>query len=98
MESGEIRLGDVGFIRDGTFICLFNTLHSADDEVNRQGVPEGFQPLDHPHLVMSESQVEQLVFHSRGIQSVDVAVATSDDTRCAIRGDYGGSLHTHDTN
>ena len=33
-DSGEIRLGDFGYLREGSFYFLFNAMQSADDTVN----------------------------------------------------------------
>jgi hypothetical protein len=42
---GEVQIGDVGFIQEGTFYRLFNILHSPDDPLNVHGVPSGFEQL-----------------------------------------------------
>ncbi|KAI0715782.1 hypothetical protein C8T65DRAFT_694606 [Cerioporus squamosus] len=50
-ESGEVRLGDVGYLSQGKFCFLFNCMRGVDDPVNRNGVPEGFKlfvPPDGP--------------------------------------------------
>ena len=50
-DSGEIQIGDVGFVRDGGFHRLFNITVSGDHGWNRLGVPEAFAPIDIPaHL------------------------------------------------
>jgi hypothetical protein len=42
-----IRIGDVGYVtQDGGFETLFNIRASAQDPVNRRGVPENFEPVD----------------------------------------------------
>jgi len=48
-ETGEICIGDVGYIREGRFFRLVNAISKADDEINSQfNVPNGFKPLDLP--------------------------------------------------
>ena len=42
---GEPLLGDVGFLQEGCFYRLFNSMKSQDDPVNARGVSEGFVPL-----------------------------------------------------
>lgn len=54
-ESGEVLIGDVGFVREGRFRRLFNAMHTKDHPVNGGGVPDGFTPL-----VIHESMVETL--------------------------------------
>lgn len=43
--SDKIRIGDVGYVRDGAFFRLFNICASADDPINSFGVPVDFEPL-----------------------------------------------------
>ncbi|KAF9260084.1 hypothetical protein L218DRAFT_626576 [Marasmius fiardii PR-910] len=44
--EGGIRIGDVGVLRtDGSFGFIFNACCTANDPVNANGVPDGFQPL-----------------------------------------------------
>ena len=40
-----VEVGDVGFIRWGTFLRLFNALLPADDTSHEFGLPEGYKPL-----------------------------------------------------
>ena len=40
-----VEVGDVGFIRWGTFHRLFNALLPADDSSHELGLPEGYKPL-----------------------------------------------------
>lgn len=44
-KFGEVEIGDVGFVDDGSFIRLFNALHPADHPMNARGVPEQFSIL-----------------------------------------------------
>ncbi|KAH9074229.1 hypothetical protein EDB83DRAFT_2219081 [Lactarius deliciosus] len=41
----KVRVGDVGFVRQGHFLRMFNTLLPANDRAQVYGVPEGFEPL-----------------------------------------------------
>ena len=44
-ESGEVDIGDVGYITDGTFNRLFNARYDPNHEKNKNGVPENFDKL-----------------------------------------------------
>ncbi|KZT71142.1 hypothetical protein DAEQUDRAFT_658560, partial [Daedalea quercina L-15889] len=46
-QSGsEVLIGDVGFVRDGTFFRMFNATKAHDDPINAEdGVPEDYQPF-----------------------------------------------------
>lgn len=46
-EDGEVLIGDVGFIEDGRFYRLFNARFPADHPINKDGVPDGFVPLEY---------------------------------------------------
>ncbi|RDX43503.1 hypothetical protein OH76DRAFT_1192777 [Lentinus brumalis] len=54
-ESGEVQLGDVGYLSQGKFCFLFNCMRGADDQVNRRGVPEGFEVFIPPDGPVEES-------------------------------------------
>ena len=44
--DSSVRVGDVGFVRQGKFYRLFNALLSADDPSHAElGVPEHHEPL-----------------------------------------------------
>ena len=42
----QVQVGDVGYVREGHFLRLFNALLSADNHAQVHGVPEGFFPLN----------------------------------------------------
>lgn len=39
-----VELADVGYVRDGGFIKLFNASLDAEDPRNRLGLPDGYEP------------------------------------------------------
>nr|VWO96437.1 N/A [Ganoderma boninense] len=48
-QSGEVLVGDVGYMLDGGFYRLFNVTLPADHPLNkRHGVPDGYEPLTLP--------------------------------------------------
>ncbi|KAI9456371.1 hypothetical protein BJY52DRAFT_1121208 [Lactarius psammicola] len=42
----RVRIGDVGYVKQGHFLRMFNVLLPADDDTQEDGVPEGFVPLN----------------------------------------------------
>ena len=49
--TGEVQIGDVGFLEDGSFHRLFNVMVEPDHEWNRLGPPPDFTPVKIPtHL------------------------------------------------
>ena len=42
----HVRVGDVGFVRQGHFLRMFNAILPYDDPAQGYGVPEGFVPLN----------------------------------------------------
>ncbi|TFK82119.1 hypothetical protein K466DRAFT_312536 [Polyporus arcularius HHB13444] len=54
-ESGEVQLGDVGYLSQGKFCFLFNCMRGADDPVNRKGVPALFEVFIPPDGPVEES-------------------------------------------
>lgn len=42
---GEVLVGDVGFISDGSFYRVFNATKSETDPENGFGVPDGYEPF-----------------------------------------------------
>ncbi len=77
---GEVRLGDVGYLREGHFSFLFNCMCDAHDLVNKRGVPEDFKifaPPD-PHSIQHcPDKITQSELHSKSIRSLAVSVGAS---------------------
>ena len=69
-EYTPIGVGDVGFIREGRFHRLFNTLLSADDPSNETfGVPEPeyYEPLQPMSNHINRGSLAPNTFQSSGI-------------------------------
>ena len=67
-EFGPVRLGDVGYVQQGRFYCLFHTmlpLHHAD---NKESLPEHFEPFKCEEDATPSRDIMQSVVHSQGIQ------------------------------
>lgn len=70
-RSGEHEIGDVGFLQNGRFCRLFNSMKSPDDPVNILGVPEGFKPLVLPEHLLDENEdflPQGPIYNKRSVQ------------------------------
>lgn len=76
---GEVRLGDVGYLSNGYFSFLFNSMRRADDPVNAEcGVPANFQmfqPFSAPRI--RPNAITQNQLHSRSVRSLTVSAEVS---------------------
>ncbi|OBZ73114.1 hypothetical protein A0H81_06652 [Grifola frondosa] len=82
-DSGEISIGDVGYIEKGRFYGLFNTMLPDDHKVNkRYGVPEPFECFEVPHNFKRScpDAVKQDELRSESITPVDVSVGATAQT------------------
>ena len=48
--SGEVQIGDVGYILEGAFVRLFNVISPEDHPVPDSDLPDGFEPLQEPRM------------------------------------------------
>ena len=77
---GEVRLGDVGYLREGRFCFLFNTMRPQSDPINSGGVPENFDVFVPPHpksIQHYPDKITQTQLHSGSISSVSIAAGAS---------------------
>ncbi|RDX44532.1 hypothetical protein OH76DRAFT_1486975 [Lentinus brumalis] len=77
---GEVRLGDVGYLREGHFSFLLNCMCDAHDPVNKRGVPDDFEvfaPPDANSIQHCPDKITQSELHSKSIRSLDVSVGAS---------------------
>ncbi|KAI8996221.1 hypothetical protein BD414DRAFT_533935 [Trametes punicea] len=73
--SSPIEIGDVGWVRRGEFIPLFNAFRAASDRQPFKAVPAGYEQLDRSQLVIRgpRETIRQEILHSRNIQQLDVS-------------------------
>ncbi|OSC98124.1 hypothetical protein PYCCODRAFT_1471329 [Trametes coccinea BRFM310] len=73
--TNPVELGDVGWVRRGEFVALFNACRAADDRQPLNAVPSGYEPLDPSTLVTRgpRESIRQEVLHSRSIKQLDVS-------------------------
>lgn len=79
-ESGEVEIGDVGFLQDGGFHRLFNITVDETHPFNKDGVPEGFTPLtDKPRINFRPGDIPKGPLTSRHVSctSIDLNIEGS---------------------
>ncbi|TBU44308.1 hypothetical protein BD309DRAFT_42643 [Dichomitus squalens] len=82
VESGEICIGDVGYLRAGGFRFIFSSMKEQDHPRNtRIGVPQGFQPFRPPghQLVRRPNEIMQGQLHSANLRSTSLSGGVSVD-------------------
>ena len=80
--NSPVKVGDVGFVRDGRFNRLFNALLSADHSSQIFGVPESYEPIFHdlnPSKDIDYSNLKPNHYYSYGINVID----TESDVRAS---------------
>ncbi|KAI0749240.1 hypothetical protein C8Q80DRAFT_1218489 [Daedaleopsis nitida] len=83
VEAGQVRIGDVGYLRAGGFRFMFNSTSGGDHPINRRmGIPSGFRVFELPeHLVVRRpNEIIQTQLHSASLRSSSVAGALSFDS------------------
>ncbi|PIL35942.1 hypothetical protein GSI_01602 [Ganoderma sinense ZZ0214-1] len=53
---GEVKIGDVGWINEGGFYPLFNSLKSMEEPQPRGVVPEGHEPMNLANVIVSDDR------------------------------------------
>ncbi|KAF8516249.1 hypothetical protein JB92DRAFT_2272739 [Gautieria morchelliformis] len=74
-EEPAVQVADVGYMKNGTFIRLFNASKAIGDISNKLGTPEGYEPIylgemKHGTLSAAEPITSETVLHRRGGVSV----------------------------
>ena len=65
----EVQIGDVGWLKEGEFRALFNSMKPSDDPINAKGVPAGFSLFRPPNLSVGKcDKIIQDVVCSRSIR------------------------------
>ncbi|KAI0673301.1 hypothetical protein C8Q78DRAFT_714618 [Trametes maxima] len=77
--GAPIELGDVGWVREGEFIPLFNAFRDSDDRQPHGRVPAGFSPLSLQDMMIRgpREKVSATMLCSRGIKSRNVSAGVA---------------------
>lgn len=75
----EVEIGDVGWVRDGTFNHLLRCRGTNEDDQPHQVLPDNYVPFDPPKLVISgpREKITQPVLCSRSIKNIEVSGGVS---------------------
>lgn len=77
----QVSVGDVGYVREGYFVRIFNVLLPSDDPSNRLlGEPEPYPPLDlGPFGNIRHSSFPRGYYHSRFVTPIPESTASAPD-------------------
>ena len=85
-QYGEIRIGDIGYLKAGYFFFLFNCMLDEEDTVNSHlGIPPNFQVFRPPNRLAPRfcpDHITQSQLHSRSIRALSVSGGVS--ARCVV--------------
>ena len=72
----EVELGDVGWLHDGGFYQMFNSMKAKGEPQVRNAVPTGFEPFCPPTLAVvgPRDKISQPILCGRSIKQVDIDV------------------------
>lgn len=80
VKSGELLIGDVGYLDNGGFYRLFNVPHPVDDPINARGVPKGFIPLEYDEyrfLHTTDNFLAPIPIYSQSMSCVSAGTAVT---------------------
>ncbi|KAI0754004.1 hypothetical protein C8Q80DRAFT_1116859 [Daedaleopsis nitida] len=77
-ESGEVLIGDVGYVLDGGFYRLFNATLPADHPFHEQcGVPDSYEPFQFPNKLLHRrlNALEAGAICSKSVSAINMEVS-----------------------
>ncbi|KAI0685048.1 hypothetical protein BC835DRAFT_1291221 [Cytidiella melzeri] len=78
-KFGEVLIGDVGYVYDGSFYRLFNVTHPQDHDVNQGGVPDNFDVLTYDSCLLHrvDQYLDAGVICSKSVKRMNVVASGS---------------------
>lgn len=74
----EVQIGDVGWLKEGEFRALFNSMKPSDDPINAKGVPADFSVFESRNTSVAEcDKIMQMEVCSRSIRKLENSVEAS---------------------
>ncbi|KAJ8494847.1 hypothetical protein ONZ51_g2077 [Trametes cubensis] len=82
----EVEIGDVGYVREGSFKHLLRTRNTADEPQPHNQVPESYKQFYNPNIVVTgpRESITQTILHSRSIKQVQVSGGASINTPMTV--------------
>lgn len=81
--SGEVQIGDVGYILEGAFVRLFNVISPQEYPVPDSDLPEGFEALQEPRMRCMDIRERALTPGHHNSKSVVCSQVKLDVSGCA---------------
>ena len=64
----QVSIGDVGYVRNGSFIHMFNVIRPWDDDSNRKlGEPDRYEPLNFNNLTIRRETFDTVDYYSSSV-------------------------------
>lgn len=78
-QCDDVRVGDVGYIWDRSFIQLFNVMLPSSHPVNKGGVPRDFKPMQHTpeDIRRRENYLAPGPLCSQSVRRADIKLGTA---------------------
>lgn len=75
----EAEIGDIGWLQDGGFYQLFNSMKAEGEPQVRDAVPIGYQPFRPPRVAIAgpQDKITHPILVGRSIKQVDVDLGVS---------------------
>ena len=73
----EAEIGDVGWLQDGGFYQMFNSMKAKGEAQLRGAVPSGYEPFRPLVIAGPQDKITQPILCGRSIKQTDVAFGAS---------------------
>ena len=76
-KFGEVLIGDVGYVYDGSFYRLFNVTRSPDHPINQGGLPDNFEVLEYDSCLLHrvDQYLDAGVVCSKSVKRSDISAS-----------------------
>lgn len=73
-QFGAVHIGDVGYLYEGRFQFLFNSMGPAGNPRNVRGKPHGYTPFQPPLNAFDHQTIPPTTLMSTGLQTINASI------------------------